>query len=628
MMFSTNAFAQTFEWATCSGENALNFSNYNKGKSINTDAQGNVYIVGEFGSTTNFGAYQITSAVNPNTFIAKFNNDGVVQWVDSFGSTSSTYPDAISKQNSVTDAAGNTYISLGLTSSGKIGGTDYTAGSYLIKYDTNGSITWVKTNSQMSGYCLITLDSSEDLILCGASGIKFKIAKFSKDGVWDWSISDDAGLINVPTALHIDATDNIYISGGCPMFAGNISGNAIAVGNYFLAKYNFAGSFLWVRTSSGSGYETGLRVDTDGSGNVYVTGTQNASPYTGGTADATYGTIDITGMSNFLLKYDPNGNIQWGEGFTGTNTSVRDMGTDSNGNCILTGWFQSVTYFESETLTGDIAALGTTFIVKYDASGSLGWATTITGYNRQEGLAIAVDNSNNAFITGHFLGEAIFGSITLKQVATIGAYGFAFLTKLGTTSGSSVPVELALFNATSTDGQVMLTWNTLSETNNYGFEIQRSPISTPDWQTIGFVNGNETTTEPHFYQYVDELIDVSPSTIHIQYRLKQLDTDGSFTYSQVQSVNLLIPATHQLLPNYPNPFNPVTQILFAIAAPADISISVFNINGKLVKTLYHQFTEAGNHLLQWDASDLTSGVYFIKLSSDDFTTMSKCTLIK
>jgi hypothetical protein len=418
--------AQEFQWAVCSGENNTIFSVYNKGKSVTTDEQGNVYVVGEFSDTLRFGATLLKSFVTRNAFIVKYDNTGEVQWADVFGSISSIYWDDILKQSSVTDDAGNTFISLSLTGKGKVGGVEYSAGGYIIKYTTNGTVDWVKKNEKVNGFSIITFDSQGNLIISGLAGAYFKIAKFTKDGDFLMEKADNAGMISAPTSMTVDGSDNIYITGGCPMFAGNISGTEIAVGNYYLAKYNSALEFQWAQTSSGSGSEAGVSVQTDQAGNVYVTGAQRDATYAA--VDANYSGRDVLNANNFLLKYDSGGVIQWAKGFTAF--SVKDMTTDANGNNYITGWFQIVSYFETDSVYENTSPLGTTFIVKYDAAGQLGWLTGIYGRNSQEAFGITRDKSNNLLVTGQFIGEGIFGSDTLRQEAKIGVYGFVFITRL------------------------------------------------------------------------------------------------------------------------------------------------------------------------------------------------------
>jgi len=186
----------------------------------------------------------------------------------------------------------------------------------------------------------------------------------------------------------------------------------------------------------------------------------------------------------------------------------------------------------------------------------------------------------------------------------------------------SLPVELSSFSASVNQGNVTLHWLTATETNNYGFEIQRS--NDAEFFTIGFVLGNGTTTETHDYSYVDRNLNSGSYS----YRLKQMDYSGVFSYSSVVNVDVTAPVAFELLQNYPNPFNPSTTIKFTIPQSSVVTLKVFNTLGQEVKTLINQNMESGAHSISFDATDLNSGVYFYKLDAGQFSDVRKMTLIK
>jgi hypothetical protein len=173
----------------------------------------------------------------------------------------------------------------------------------------------------------------------------------------------------------------------------------------------------------------------------------------------------------------------------------------------------------------------------------------------------------------------------------------------------SVPVELTSFAATADYGVVNLNWITATETNNQGFEVQRSSGS--DFETIAFVNGYGTTTETQAYSYSDKSVGVGVYS----YRLKQVDFDGTFEYSNVVEVNVPAPASFTLEQNYPNPFNPSTIINFQLKVDSKVSLKVFNILGQEVATLVNTNLVAGAHNVNFDASQLNSGVYLYRIEA-------------
>jgi len=185
-----------------------------------------------------------------------------------------------------------------------------------------------------------------------------------------------------------------------------------------------------------------------------------------------------------------------------------------------------------------------------------------------------------------------------------------------------IPVELTLFTAEVNNNSVKLSWKTATETNNTGFEIQRKNI---EWEKIGFVEGHGTTTEENNYSFVDE----SLSSKKYQYRLKQIDFDGSFEYSETVNVHVQLPTEYTLSQNFPNPFNPNTTINFSIPEENTfVSLKIFNSIGQEIETLIKQEMTAGYQEVQFNAIGLTSGVYFYKLQAGDFIQTKKMILMK
>jgi hypothetical protein len=172
-----------------------------------------------------------------------------------------------------------------------------------------------------------------------------------------------------------------------------------------------------------------------------------------------------------------------------------------------------------------------------------------------------------------------------------------------------VPVELTSFAANAAGRNVELNWTTATETNNQGFHIERS--NGGEFEAVGFVAGHGTTTETRTYVYTDKNIPAGSYS----YRLKQVDYDGTFEYSDVVEVEVGVPAEFALDQNYPNPFNPSTKINFRLAADSKVSLKVFDVLGQEVMTLINNEMTAGSHQVEFDAVNLNSGVYFYKLEA-------------
>jgi photosystem II stability/assembly factor-like uncharacterized protein len=186
-----------------------------------------------------------------------------------------------------------------------------------------------------------------------------------------------------------------------------------------------------------------------------------------------------------------------------------------------------------------------------------------------------------------------------------------------------VPVELTSFTATANGKEVILNWTTATEINNQGFEIERSGDNI-NFNNIGFVPGFGTTTEPKSYSYSDQ--SVNSGTFY--YRLKQIDFDGSFEYSEVVEIEITSPTEFILLQNFPNPFNPTTTIGFGIQNKSNVKITIINAIGEEVAIVLNEEREAGFHQVEFNASTLPSGVYFYQLRAGSFVETKKMLLLK
>jgi choice-of-anchor B domain-containing protein len=186
----------------------------------------------------------------------------------------------------------------------------------------------------------------------------------------------------------------------------------------------------------------------------------------------------------------------------------------------------------------------------------------------------------------------------------------------------SIPVELISFTAQVVDGNVYLNWQTSSEKNNLGFEIQRKFDG--DYFTIGFVEGNGTTTEISDYSFTDK--NLQSGTYH--YRLKQVDFNGSSEFSDEMMVEVINISTFVLNQNYPNPFNPSTNIKFSIPNSGYTNLSIYNLVGEKVGELVNEILPEGEYNLSFDAANLPSGIYIAKLSTQSYNQSIKMTLLK
>jgi hypothetical protein len=184
-----------------------------------------------------------------------------------------------------------------------------------------------------------------------------------------------------------------------------------------------------------------------------------------------------------------------------------------------------------------------------------------------------------------------------------------------------------------------LKWTTATEVNNYGFEIERKqiPLNPPlqggsravgeagGFSKVGFVSGSGTTNSPHEYSFTDRNLTVGQTS----YRLKQIDRDGVFKYSQSVEVEVgVVPRVFELSQNYPNPFNPSTIIRFKIKDSRFVSLKVYDVLGREVASLVNEFKKAGKYEIRFTNNQLPSGLYLVKMVADNFTATRKIILLK
>jgi len=187
-----------------------------------------------------------------------------------------------------------------------------------------------------------------------------------------------------------------------------------------------------------------------------------------------------------------------------------------------------------------------------------------------------------------------------------------------------LPVELNSFTASVNQNKVQLNWVTVTELNNNGFEVQRK-LENSDWITIGFVQGNGTTTDPTSYIFFDDVREFISNKIY--YRLKQIDYNGNYEFSDEIEV-ITLPMEYSLSQNYPNPFNPSTTIEYQIPQSSFVTIKVYDALGKEVVTLVNEEKPAGVHEVNFQPKGLTSGLYLYKISAGGFEQTRKMLLLK
>ncbi len=218
--------------------------------------------------------------------------------------------------------------------------------------------------------------------------------------------------------------------------------------------------------------------------------------------------------------------------------------------------------------------------------------------------------------------------VLVGNAYSLGSYDFGIAVYTNTVP---LPAELKSFTASVIKNDVLLNWQTETEINNYGFEIERashtsSMLSETNWEKIGFVAGHGNSNSPKDYSFIDE----NPFNGKSKYRLKQIDIDGRYEYSNEIEVDVNLPMEFSLSQNYPNPFNPITTISFTIPNSEFVTLKVFDVLGNEVATLVNDYRPAGTYNVQFSTlnNQLSSGMYFYKMQVGQFSEVKKMVLAK
>lgn len=558
-------------------------------RAITVDNSGNVYVTGYSDGS---GSYDYATV--------KYDASGNEVWAERFNGTANSDDGTTSV---AVDNSGNVYVtgySTSLT-------TDY---DYVtIKYNSAGVEQWTAVyngpGNWMDYACSVAVDDSGNVIVAGwSAGLSgfndYATVKYDAGGSqkWvaryhgPWDEGDD-----VIYDLAVDCSGNVYVTGG------SISENGDR--DYLTIKYSPAGTEEWVARFNGvaNDFDVALAVAVDCSGNVFVTG-QSAG---------------INSSLDYLtIKYNSSGVEEWTKLYNGPGNAedgAAGIALDAAGDVYVSG-----------ISTGINSGFDYT-IVKYNSSGTEQWVSRYNGTDNGDDwcTAMALDNLGDIYVTGYsYTLSYFFDYATVKYEQVI------------------IPVELTSFTAMAVQDEVVLTWTTATEKNNRGFEIQKSEVGSQpdevgvspkggrsDWESIGIVQGSGTTAEPRSYSFTD--YNLKNGTY--SYRLKQIDFNGSYRYSNTTDVTVNAPVQYSLSQNYPNPFNPSTEISFSLQADAKVTLNVYNVLGQKVSSLINNQMIAGEHNTKFDALQMPAGIYFYTLEAKGndgsiFTSTKKMMLLK
>jgi photosystem II stability/assembly factor-like uncharacterized protein len=446
-------------------------------------------------------------------------------------------------------------------------------GNGTILRTSNGGITWMTQTSGTTYYLSsVFFTDSNNGIAVGELGTILR----TTNGGTNW-ISQTSGTIEWLGDVYFSDVNN---------------GTAVGIGGIILRTTN--GGTSW--TSQSSGTFTALMGVSFSNASV-------------GTVVGGYGTVlkttnggttwisQSSGISSFLVgvtSIDENNVIAVGD--SGTILKTTDGGTTWTSQTSGTSY---VLYGVSFTDLDIGTAVGNGGTILRTIDGGAVWTSQSSG----------VENA----LYGVFFTDSSEGT-------AVGDSGIILRTVNG-----GIPVELISFTAEVFECKIELNWSSATEINNSGFEIFRFiQNENNEWNTIGFVLGHGTTTETQNYFFTDN--DVKPGKY--QYKLKQIDYDGTFEYSQVVEVEIPFVNEFSLSQNYPNPFNPTTSLQYAISSRQFVTLKVYDLLGREVAILVNEEKPAGEYEVEFNGANLPSGIYFYQLKAGEYIETRKMVLLR
>jgi uncharacterized delta-60 repeat protein len=525
------------------------------------------------------------------------------QWAATYNSGNNDY-----FEKATIDNSGNVYI---------VGEKYPTGGSqtsiYTAKYNSSGVFQWQRfmtpayvnvANNRGANAYTSACDNSGNIYVAGSSDSAFSyskgfIVKYSPNGdsLWDTytGINDTLNYVEW-YKMQIDNSGNIYLAGY--RFT-PISSNR----GFLVAKYNSSGVLQWMKYQVPAAIKAtsqiGFSLRMDNSGNIYVAATLGK-------------TTSSSSRDMYLFKLNNAGALQWEQTYNGPADEgdfVSSMALDASGNVYVEGISANIAPMNKEITC-----------LKYNTSGSLQWTfrTGISG-NAGEHVAktVAVGPAGDVYLTGYFYNNFAFDGVLIKLNAANGTESWR-KNYLGSTSSSTdycTDVTVTYSGFIYVTGVLNYTGNNSNafviKYNAAGDSLAGGTYNATSFIPKSIIGGPGST----LFMCGDNTADV----IVVKY--------GVTTGIETNSTSVI--NNFSLSQNYPNPFNPSTKINFNIPKDSKISLYVFDVNGKLVKSLINntRYSE-GNYSVDFKAGELPSGAYFYKLTAEGFSETKKMLLIK
>jgi hypothetical protein len=511
------------------------------------------------------------------------------------------------------DQLGNVYVTGG--SYGIETGMDYTT----MKYYPNGDTAWVRryngpVNGQDAAYAIV-VDDSNNVYVTGASDGQegffitpdYATIKYYPNGdvAWVKRYNGSAGATDRAHAIAIDNSGNVYVTG---------SSSQSIIPDYATIKYYPNGDTAWVRRYNGPGnwWDETRAIAVDGSGNVYVTGASDSWGESGLQSD--YATIkyDASGSQLWAARYD--GPLNFGDGATA-------IAVDDSGNIYVAGYSWSL--------------IGNDYVtIKYYPNGDTAWVRRYNGPANGDDLAyaIAVDGSDNVYVTGYSDSTGTYQDYATIKYDSNGNELWVRRYNGPPGNGSDEATAIAI---DSSDNVYVTGWSGGGETLFDYATIKYYPDGDTAWvrRYNGPINGDDRASA---------IVVDGSGNVYVTGKSYGSGTDFDYAtikYSKIptdvknETAGREKPFEFALFQNYPNPFNQSTKIEFTLVKSGFVKLNIYDILGRKVKTLISEHLSAGYKSVLWDGKndsekEVSSGIYFYQLKVRGFSDTKKLVFLK
>jgi hypothetical protein len=601
---------------------------------VAVDPSGNVIVSGRFQGTANFGGGNLVSGGGFDIFLAKYDANGVHLWSKSFSASSNQRVIVVTADpfgNIVLTGNSSGAVSLGGAPVGGSGSFDI----IVAKYDLSGAHLWSKgfgsAGGNDSGWDVAT-DATGAIALTGyftntvnLGGATFVsmgssdmfVVKFDSSGAHQWSRRFGDSGADQGVSVEFDGAGNLIM---LSQFAGSVDfggGPLASSGTYdvALAKFDTVGSHLWSKHFGGASSEFAAYVARDNADNIYL-----GALIQGNGADFGGGPLTHFGSDDVVLaKYDPSGAHLWSHSYGGARSDVgQTVAVDNAGNVAMIGNYYGTADFGSgfdstDTSWGNPSS--DIFLALYDTNGVPQWSATFGDSLQDFGYSVAMAGVGTPVITGVFAGSVDFGGGPLTSAGSFDVFVAKF------DVDHPVPVAISSFTAAASSRGVELAWRFSSDETVIGFTVYRSRGEGP----VQVIAAGDAATHSSFDA------SVAPGETY-RYQLVIRTTSGNEFRSQF--VTTTVPsAVASLGQNFPNPFNPRTSIEYTVGTEGSVSIDIFDVTGKRIRSLPQGVRRPGTYRVEWNGLDANghatgSGVYFYRLGGAKSSETRKMLLLK